>query len=323
MEDGLHIVEKKAITPRRIVAEAAEYLLITISAVLGAASMNLFLIPSQIVSGGFAGIGIMSNTLFGLPVGMVTLALNIPLMFFAYRLLGGWRILAKTIYFIVMFSVLVDVLGLYLPPEGVSDNLLLNAIFAGVFGGISSGLGLRVGATAGGTGTLGRILQVKLGLPISTASLLLDGTIIASSGFLYGWEAVMYAVLSVAVYGIVTDYILEGPSLIQTATIITNKPTEVADQVFFRLNRGATGWEVTGMYTGYERTMLFVTIYRAEATLLRQIISMVDPNAFVVIGQGHVAFGEGFRQPHRGLPPTAKADVKESVLLERKELRSR
>lgn len=307
--------QNKQITPRRVAAEFAEYALVTISGLIGALAMNLFLIPSSIVSGGFAGIGIMSNTLFGLPVGMVTLALNIPLMFVAYYLLGGWRVIAKTVYLIIVFSVLTDLLGLYLPAEGITDNLLLNAIFAGVVGGISGGIALRVGATGGGTGTLGRILQMKAGLPISTGSLLLDGTIIAASGLLYGWEAVLYAILGVAVYGIVVDYVLEGPSLIQTATIVTEKPVEVADHILFRMNRGVTGWNVTGMYTGAERTMLFVAMYRAEASFLRQVVTTVDPSAFIVMQHGHSAFGEGFRHARRGLSPSAQVDLRESQLL--------
>lgn len=307
------IKEKKAPTPRRLAAEIAEYALITISAIIGGLSMQWFLIPSNIVAGGFAGIAIMSNFLFGLPVGVVTMLLNIPLMIVAYFVLGGWRVIAKTVYFIIAFSVATDVLGLLLPTGGITDNLILNAIFAGIFGGVSGGIALRVGATGGGTGTLGRILQMKAGLPISTGSLMLDGTIIAASGFLFGWEAVMYAILSVVVYGQVVDYVLEGPSLIMTATIITNEPVDVADHIMFRLNRGVTGWDVTGMYTGHERTVLFVTAYRAEVAQLRRIVSSIDPDAFIVVGHGHVAYGEGFRRAKVGLSPTEKVALKEAT----------
>jgi uncharacterized membrane-anchored protein YitT (DUF2179 family) len=272
-----------------------DYTILTVAAALSAMSAILYLIPSEIAPGGLYSVSIIINALFGTPVGLVTLLLNIPVFWLGYRMLGGWGPMAKTIFFIVVFSLMLDLLIPVLPSSGISDERLLNAIFSGIFSGISSAMAYNVGATGGGTSTLTRILQVKWGLPISASSLYIDGAIIAVSGLIFGLESIMFAIIVIIIYGAVTDYVQEGPSLIRTATIITDQPEAVAETVLHKLGRGVTGWEATGMYTGQARHVLFVTVNRAQVRDLRQLVSIADPTAFVVVGQGHVAYGQGFK----------------------------
>lgn len=79
--------------------------------------------------------------------------------------------------------------------------------------------------------------------------------------------------------------------------IVTDHPDTVAQAIMHMMGRGVTSWQATGMYTGHERTMLFVTVARFQIDQLRQIVAFTDPHAFVVIAQGHVAYGEGFMRP--------------------------
>ena len=95
--------------------------------------------------------------------------------------------------------------------------------------------------------------------------------------------------------GAASDYVLEGPSVIRTVTIITDKPKEVADAVLVEMHRGVTAWQGKGMFTDDDHTVLFVTVSRQQANEVRVLIHRVDPDAFVVIGQGHSAYGEGFK----------------------------
>ena len=76
-------------------------------------------------------------------------------------MLGGWRTVASTVYCVVLFSVLTDWATPLLPPQGLSDNVLLNALFGGVVGGLGAGLIYKAGGTAGGTSTLARILRTN------------------------------------------------------------------------------------------------------------------------------------------------------------------
>jgi uncharacterized membrane-anchored protein YitT (DUF2179 family) len=130
----------------------------------------------------------------------------------------------------------------------------------------------------------------------STTVLYTDTLVVGVAG-LFSAEAAMYAILTLFISGLATDYVLEGPSVIRTAMIVTNQPEIIANAILTRLDRGVTAWEVKGMYTGQQRWLLYVTISRSEVTELHRIVTDVDQQAFIVIGQGHTAYGEGFKRP--------------------------
>ena len=134
---------------------------------------------------------------------------------------------------------------------------------------------------------------------MSTTFLYTDTVVIGVAGLVFGWEAALYAVVALFVSGLATDYTLEGPSVIRTAVIITDHPQQVADAIFRGLHRGVTSWPVTGMYTQQPHSILYVVVSRSEMRALRQVVSEADPESFIVIGQGHSAFGEGFKRPVR------------------------
>ncbi len=272
-------------------------LLLTIGALLYALAVRLFYVPADIAPSGVSGIAVILNHLFGTPIGIMILIGNIPIQVLAYRTLGGWQIVARTVYVLVLYSITVDLFIPYLPAAGITDDKLLNTLYGGILGGVAGGLIYRAGGTLGGTSTLARILQNRLGTSLNNTYLYTDSLVVILAGFVFGWEGALYAMVAIFVDGAAADYILEGPSTIRTATIITNRPREVADAVIDQLGRGVTGWEGEGMYTEQSRTVLFVTVTRPEINELRQLIFSVDPNAFIVVGQGHTAYGQGFRQP--------------------------
>jgi uncharacterized membrane-anchored protein YitT (DUF2179 family) len=274
---------------------ASRLLLLTIASLIGAMSVVVFLAPFEIAPSGVSGVAVILNILTGSPIGIVTLILNIPIQILAYRTFGGWSIVAGTIYVLVIYSVGIDLLSSMFPTEGVSDNVLLNALFGGIIGGVGSGLAYRAGATFGGTSTLARILQEYIGTPLSTTYLYSNLATVGLAGIVLGWEGALYATVALAVDGAVSDYVLEGPSVIRTVMIITDRPDEVSTILLNELQRGVTGWNVTGMYTGTPHTMLYITVSRPQVSTVRRMVAQVDPAAFMVIGQGHVAYGRGFR----------------------------
>ena len=156
-------------------------------------------------------------------------------------------------------------------------------------------LGQLAGGTAGGTSTLARIFQDKFGLPLSTTYLYTNLIVVAAAGLVFGWEGALYAIVALWVEGVTSDYLLEGPSVIRTCVIITNKPQEVSKAIFLQLGRGVTSWQATGMYTGEERSILYVAVGRSQVQELRRVIATTDPEAFFVVGQGQTAYGEGFK----------------------------
>ena len=273
--------------------------LLTAGGFIGAIAVNVFYVSANIAPGGVSGLAIILNELIGTPVGLMVLVGNIPIQLLAMRLLGGgWRVVARTIYVIIVYSAAIDLTAPYM--ASITDDRLLSAIFGGIVGGIAGGLIYRAGGTFGGTSTLARILQNRLGTSFSNTYLYTDTLIILLAGLVFGWPGALYAIVALFVDGTMADYVLEGPSRVRTATIVTNHPGEVADVVMTQLGRGATAWQGRGMYTGQERSILFVTINRPQVNELRHLVMQLDPDAFMVIGQGHTAYGEGFLENGRG-----------------------
>ena len=276
------------------------YLLIAIGIVIGALSLIVFLQPLDIAPAGVAGASTLLNELFGTPIGLMILLLNIPIQVMGYVMLpNGTRVIARSVVIIVIFSVVVDNLGPLVAAGGVSDDRMLNALFGGITAGIGLGLVYRAGATFGGTSTVALVLQRRFGFPMSTTFLCTDTLIIIAAGLVYGWEGALYAAIALFTAGLATDYVLEGPSVIRTAMVITDNPEEISKLIFDNLQRGVTSWTIRGQYTGVERTMLYVTIARSQVRELKDEVSSADPNAFVVIGMGHAAYGSGFRRMRR------------------------
>jgi uncharacterized membrane-anchored protein YitT (DUF2179 family) len=276
------------------------YIALTIGAMIGAASVMLFLAPFDIAPSGVSGIAVLLNHTVKTPIGIMVLLLNIPIQILGFLMLpGGWRTVVRTIFTVAVFSIGLEYFGTFFPPEGISDEPLLSALFGGVVGGIGSGIVIRAGGTFGGTSTLALIIQRRTGMPLSSIYLYTDTLVIGAAGLVFGWEAALFAAVALFIDGTAANYVLEGPSVIRTAVIITNKPQEVSQLVLHQLGRGVTGWEAQGMYTGQTRHILYITIARSQVQDLRRLIASADTEAFVVIGQGHTAYGEGF---HRARP---------------------
>src|SRR5690606_30419794 len=105
-------------------ARAGRLAQLTIGAVLGAVAVNVFYTPAEIAPSGVSGIAIILNYLVGTPVGLIVLLGNIPIQLLAVRMLGGWRVVAHTIYVVVIYSLAIDLLVPYFPVSGISADRL-------------------------------------------------------------------------------------------------------------------------------------------------------------------------------------------------------
>ncbi len=272
-----------------------DYLYILAGALVQALAMRLFLIPAQLVSGGISGTAQIVNYYLHWPIGMMVLIGNIPLFILGWQHLGGPRFALRTALSIVAFAFLTDFLSLFIPPQGIVKDLVLNCLYGGVLLGIGLGLVYRGKGTSGGSDVLGRILNHRLGMSISQAYLVTDTVVILAAGFVFGWENALYALVTTYVSGLAAEMALEGSDVIRTAMIVSNCPEQVTHDIMTLMERGVTILSGTGGYTGKDKPVLYCVISRAEVSQLKEIVKRADPNAFMVIGQAHEALGEGFR----------------------------
>ncbi|MCU0484685.1 MAG: YitT family protein [Anaerolineales bacterium] len=273
----------------------ADFLFIAVGALFQALAVRLFLVPANIASGGISGISQIINYYTGWPIGLMIFLGNIPLFLLGWRYLGGPRFALRTAFAVVAVSVSIDLLGLFLPSEGLTSDMVLNTLYGGVVSGIGFGLVYRGRGTSGGSDILARVLNHWRGISISQSYLLTDSLVMFLAGLSFSWANALYALVSLYISGIAAEAVTEGSNVVRTAVIITNNPEPVVQHILESMERGVTLMEGRGGYTGAGRTVLYCVVTRSEVAQIKVLVREVDPNAFIVIGHAAEVLGEGFR----------------------------
>jgi uncharacterized membrane-anchored protein YitT (DUF2179 family) len=276
--------------------------LILLGALMQAISLRLFLVPADLASGGVTGISQLINAYTGWPIGLMVFVGNVPLFALGWRFLGGPRFALRTAVAVSAYAALADLL-LYAPSfprAGLTDDLLLNALYGAILSGFGYGLVYRARGTSGGSDILARILNRWRGVPVTQSYLIVDTAVILAAGYVFGWKEALYAMITLYVSGLVAESTLEGRGTVRTAMIVTRSAQAISERVLADMQRGVTLLAGTGAYTGEARPVLYCVVSRAEVATLRAIVHELDPEAFMVIGTAHEALGEGFRPLKQG-----------------------
>ena len=275
-------------------AGVRDYTLIALGALLQALAIRLFLVPSNLASGGVSGLAQIINYYLGLPIGLMVLIGNLPLFVLGWRYLGGPRFAFRTAFAVVTFALLTDLLVFFLPRHGLTPDLVLNTLYGGVVSGIGYGLVYRGRGTSGGTDILARILNNWRGISLSQSYMLTDSVIIFLAGLSFSWENALYALVVLYISGVAAETVAQGSNVVRTALIITADPQAVAKSIMEQMGRGITLLPAKGGYTGADRTVLYCVVSRPEVAQIKALVREADPKAFMVIGQAHEVLGEGF-----------------------------
>lgn len=290
------------LTPIRLSGEfrftwraARDYALIFAGAALQALALRVFLVPAQLASGGVSGLAQILNHYSGWPIGLMVVLGNLPLFILGWRFLGGPHFVFRTAFAVLAFSMLVDIPVPVLPEGGITDDLILNALYGGVVSGFGFGLVYRGQGTSGGSDILARILSNWRGIPVSQSYLFTDALIILLAGLSFSWENALYALVMLYVSGLAAEAMSQGLNVARTALIVTQSPDQLTEQIIAILDRGVTMLPARGGYTQEVRTVLYCVVMPSEVPRLKALVHQIDEKAFMVIGHAHEALGEGFR----------------------------
>lgn len=276
---------------------AFDYGQILAGSVLVGLGTNMFFVPNKVVSGGVTGIAIIGHFVLGTPVGAVTLALNVPLLWLGFRYAGGMRFFLRTAVSVAVIAATIDLTAAMITPP-TTDRLLV-ICYGGIIDGLGMGLVFRGRGTTGGTDVIARLAHRLLGIGIGQALLAMNVGIFGAAAFVFGAEPVMVALALAFVSARVLDLVQAGFSAARAAFVISNRCADVRDAVLRRLGRGVTVLRGEGGFTGQERPVLYVVVAAHEVGRLKRLVAEVDPQAFVAITPAQEVLGEGFA-PHRG-----------------------
>lgn len=267
-----------------------------VGSILYATGIYSFAKAANFAPGGLSGLALIINHLWNLPIGTVSLVLNIPLILISYRIVGK-RFMARSIRSIVISTLFLD---LVFPHTTVyTGNPMLAALFSGVF--LGSGLALFYirGSSTGGTDFLTMSIKaLRPHLSIGLVTMSIDMVVILLGWPVYGnIDAVLYGLIASFVTSTVIDKIMYGTGAGKLAIIITTCGPQVAVRIDEACSRGSTIIRAKGSYTQIDRQVLLCACSKAQAYKVRSAALLADPDAFVMITETSEVFGEGFIDP--------------------------
>lgn len=263
-----------------------DYGVVALSALFLAIAFNTTSLPLEIVIGGSSGLSIIFEHFFNIPPAVVVFCCYVGALVCGYIFLGKEKI-KKSIFgslmyplFVFLTSPLCDYVKSF---EFSSSDYLMLVIIGAVVSGVAYGLVYKRGRTTGGSDIASQILNKYTGITVGTSNLIINATIVIAGGAIFGWDKVLYAILTLYVIGIATDRVLLGMSYSKFFYIITDKVDEVKEYVCKEFSKSVTELDAVGGYTNNGNKVLLYVVTTRDYFKLKEGINIIDKDAFFVI----------------------------------------
>ena len=279
---------------KKLTDELKGYLFMLVGCIAYATSTSLFLAPNTIVAGGLAGVAVLINHFYeNVPIGMMTLALNLPVLALGVKY-QGWKFIARCLITIATLGVITDAMAM-LPP--LTDDALLASLYGGICQGIGIGLFVKYEFSSGGTELMARLIARFIkGLKIPVGVGILDGLIvIIGSIATTNPSNMLHALVVIFVSTKVSEMILMGLEKSKLCIIISDKGEEIANALIAKSPRGVTMLDGEGMYAHKARNVLLTCVKNPQLSQLKQIVKSIDERAFIIINESVEVRGQGFQ----------------------------
>ena len=258
-----------------------------------ALTVVLFLMPSGLITGGATGIALAFNKVTGLPVSAVLFVVNVVMLLLGWWVLGrrfALNTMASTVlspFFMALWERLLGNLVL-------TDDLVLNTVFAGFGIGISLGITIRAGASTGGMDIPPLVLQKWFRWPVSITMMLFDIAILLVQAAFSQPEQVLYGIVLVITHTIVMDKMLMLGDSRTEVKIISTRSDEIRTAILAEIDRGVTVLHGEGGYTGEPSEVLLSVISNRELPRLEKLVHSIDPACFLIVSRVTEVSGRGF-----------------------------
>lgn len=266
-----------------------------VGATLYAASINLFIVPCQLYTGGLMGFCQLFRNLlvdyFHLPVqnfditGLIYYAINIPIFILSFNKIGK-RFFLKTLICVTWITLAMSLIPIPAAPV-LSGDILGTCIIGGLIAGFGVGTMLKMGSSGGGMDIIGMLLiKFRKNFSVGKVNLFVNIVLYAICLLLFDIPTVIYSLIYASVYSLSMDRSHEQNINVEV-TIITKKDSKALnDAIFHELGRGITIWDSTGAYTKDSSKVLYILLSKYEVRHLKHIVREYDPQAFMVVNEG-------------------------------------
>lgn len=270
-----------------------DFTVITLASAVYAVAFNWFFQSNDLTMGGFTGAAqIIHYLLPMLPIGVLTIVMNIPLFIIGVRCIG-LRLLLSSLYAMAASSLLLDLVGSLFAFQPMEP--LLACIYGGAMLGISVGLMLLVNATTGGTELLARLLKLRFRhLSIGRLCLICDVIVVLLYAAVFrNVHNALYSIIALYISSLAIDMVIYGSQTAELAYIISAKSGEIRESLL-QLDLGITLLPATGGFSGDPKQVILCAFKRRQIAAIKAQVHSIDPNAFLIVCQAHEVLGEGF-----------------------------
>ncbi|WP_440602994.1 YitT family protein [Bacillus sp. GB_SG_008] len=254
-----------------------QLVVISVASILYAVSMNMFFIPHHMISGGFAGVGMIIGYLMHYSIGALIFLLNIPLLFLSYFYLGK-KTTFLTAYFLAASTLAMNIISVH----QLSEDVLLSSVFGGVLCGAATGIIFRFASSTGGFDIIGLIVAKHRDISIGSITFGFNLILLAVGGFIFGWDITLYTLISRFVVSKVIDSI-HTKHIKLTVMTVTEKGSAIKKALLQNGIRGVTMVDAVGGYTDHEKKVIYTIVTRYELGEIKRLIRHVDSHAFINI----------------------------------------
>ena len=258
-----------------------------------AASVTLFLLPADLISCGTTGIGLVMNHLFGIPLSGFIFVFNIAMLAVGWFILGK-KFAMNTALSSIIYPFILEGVGLILGDFRITDNILLNTLFAGM--GLATGLGIviRAGASTGGMDIPPLVLKKLFGVPVTISLWLFDFCIMTAQMFFHQAEDLLYGILLLIVISFTLNKVLLFGTAKTQVKIISDHSDAILEAILSKGDRGVTLLHGEGGYLRNPTEVILTIISGSELPKIQRLAREIDPGCFMIVNEVSEVWGQGF-----------------------------
>lgn len=271
-----------------------EYSVLTLGTIVLIMSDYYFKFPNSFTFGGVSGFSVLLCGIFGGTANTYAFAINIVLFIIGFFVLGK-SFGIKSIYVSLIYSAGLGAIQYLLPFKGpLTDEPVLELVFAFVLAAACSAVFFNMDASSGGTDIIALILKKYTSIAIGKALLITDFCVVILSFFVYGVKIGLFSMAGFLAKSFFVDSVIESLNLCKYFTIVSANPQPICDFIHVDLNRSATVYHAEGSYSHKDKTVILTVVNRRQAVKLRNFIRGTDPQAFMMITNSSEIIGNGF-----------------------------
>lgn len=272
-----------------------EYFMITVAAIILDLGVYLFKFPNDFSFGGVTGISVVLASFLPLSASTLNFIINMALLLLGFIFIGK-SFAMRTVYASVLISALLSAMEHFFPMDApLTNEPVLELIFAIVLPAASSAILFNIGASGGGTDIIAMILKKYTSIPIGTALFAVDVFIVVAACFTFSIETGLFSLCGLLAKSLVIDNVIESLNLCKYFTIVCDNPEPICTFIQQELNRSATRFEGEGAYEHHRKYIILTVMKRSQAVQLRNFIRETQPGAFIMITNSSEIIGKGFR----------------------------